>query len=230
MKLSIIIPALNEEERIGMLVRELRRRETGSIGEIVVVDGGSSDRTAEKAEEAGARMFESDRKGRAVQMNLGAERARFPMLYFLHADSIPPEGFDRKIKRAHEAGYPAGCFRLAFDRDHPVLRFYAWCTRFDVNAFRFGDQSLFITEKLFDMIGGFDSGLIVMEDNEIVRRIKRVDSFAIIPDEVTTSARKYMTNGIIRLQLIFSLIYVLFFLGVSQENLVGIYRKFVSDQ
>ncbi|MDX1618942.1 MAG: TIGR04283 family arsenosugar biosynthesis glycosyltransferase [Balneolaceae bacterium] len=228
MKISIIIPVLNEAETIGRLVTELHRRENGAIGEIVVVDGGSADATVARAEEAGARVFASEEKGRAVQMDFGAERARFPMLYFLHADSRPPEQFDQKILRAHREGYPAGCFRLAFDWDHPVLNFYAWCTRFDLDAFRFGDQSLFISKELYDRIGGYKTGLILMEDNEIIRRIKNDQPFKILPDEVVTSARKYRANGVVRLQLIFTMIYVLFFLGISQERLIRIYKKFIS--
>lgn len=229
MKISIIIPALNEAERIGSLVRELRQRGSGSVGEIIVVDGGSGDPTATRAEEAGARILEPDKKGRAVQMNFGAEHARHPLLYFLHADSMPPERFDSKILQARADGYRAGCFRLGFDRDHTILGFYAWCTRFDLNAFRFGDQSLFISKRLFEEIGGYDPTLKVMEDNEIVRRIKKEHPFKIIPEEVVTSARKYSANGIIRLQLIFILIYVLFFFGISQEKLVSTYKKLVSE-
>jgi len=227
-RISLIIPALNEADRIAAQVKQLRRRESGGIGEVIVVDGGSTDETVSEAGRAGARVLESDRKGRAAQMNFGADRARFPVLYFIHADTLPPDGYDRMITRAVEEGYRAGCFRLAFDWDHPLLNFYGWCTRFDLNAFRFGDQSLFVTKALFDSIGGYDSELIVMEDNVIVRRIKREEPFIIIPEEVVTSARKYRGNGTVKLQLIFTLIYVLFFLGVPQKKLVRIYRKLVS--
>lgn len=229
MKISVVIPALNEEKTIGNVVRQAKNRASGNIGEIIVVDGGSHDATAEKAAESGAKVIGSDKKGRAIQMNAGAAKAVYPVLYFLHADSLPPFRFDQKIVEAVNRGHSAGCFQLAFDQDHPLLNFYAWCTRFDINAFRYGDQSLFIEKDLFDHIGGYEPGLQLMEDNVIVRRLKKETFFEIISDKVVTSARKYRTNGMIRLQLIFTLIYVLFFLGFPQERLVSTYRALIAE-
>jgi rSAM/selenodomain-associated transferase 2 len=229
MRISVIIPALNEADVIGQTIRELKARAEGHVHEIIVADGGSSDQTRDIAHTAGARVIETGRKGRAHQMNTGAEATGSEVLYFLHADSIPPPGFDQTIITAFRDGYPAGCFRLAFDSKHPLLRFYAWCTRFDIDAFRFGDQSLFITRDLFKSIGGFNPTLIVMEDNMMVRRIKKEGGFYISPKKVITSARKYRENGVIRLQLIFILIYTLFFFGVSQETLVSTYKKLINS-
>ena len=230
MKISVIIPVLNEQDSIGRVIRTLKERATGNrIGEILVVDGGSDDLTTEIAVSTGAKVIHAPSKGRAVQMNRGAECAGFSILYFLHADTVPPCGFDRQVIKAQKEGYPAGCFRLAFDSRHPVLRFYAWCTRFDLNAFRFGDQSLFVTGTLFETLGGFRSDYTVMEDNDMVRRIKDIAPFKIVKDKVITSARKYRANGVFRLQFIFFSIYVLFFMGFSQQKLVHIYTKWISD-
>ncbi|MDR8392671.1 TIGR04283 family arsenosugar biosynthesis glycosyltransferase [Aliifodinibius sp. S!AR15-10] len=229
MRISVIIPALNEADVIGQTIRELKTRNGQHVHEIIVADGGSTDQTREIAETSGARVIETARKGRARQMNAGAEAASSELFYFLHADSIPPRGFDQTIMTALQDGYPAGCFRLAFDSKHPLLRFYAWCTRFDIDAFRFGDQSLFITRDLFKSVGGFNPKLIVMEDNVMVRCIKKEGGFYISPKKVITSARKYRENGVIRLQLIFVLIYTLFFLGVSQETLVSTYKKLINS-
>lgn len=229
--ISIIIPVLNEEKIIGSLIGELKSRESGFVEEIIVVDGGSTDRTVEEAKKSGVTVIRTEERGRARQMNTGARQAQGAILYFLHADSRPPEQFDRKIKETVvDKGYDAGCFRLQFDDDHPLLTFYAWFTKFDLNLFRFGDQSLFIGKKLFDKIGGYAEELVVMEDNEIVRRIKQLGTFKVLPSSVVTSARKYKDNGVLKLQLIFTVIYVLFYLGFSQEFLVDFYRRSVNSK
>ncbi len=228
MDIEVIIPTLNEEDIITESIRTVKERSVGHVSEVVVVDGGSTDATVSRADEAGATVFETSQKGRARQMNMGAVRTSAPLLYFLHADSKPPVKFDQQIMDAFNDNYPAGCFRLAFDLDHPILNFYAWCTRFDIDAFRFGDQSLFITRELFEELNGFDEDLMVMEDNVMVREIKKEAQFSIIADNVVTSSRKYERVGVIRLQLIFILIYTLFFVGFSQEQLVSTYKKLVS--
>lgn len=225
MKLSVIIPAYNEEDSIAETVQTVREHGGNAIEEIIVVDGGSTDSTISEAESAGAQTLISEQKGRAVQMNNGAARAKGELLYFLHADSHPPTNFARKVKQAVSKGYEAGCFQLAFDSDHFLLDFYAWCTRFDIDTFRFGDQSLFVERSAFFKVGGFREDHIVMEDNEIVRRIKNEYSFTILEDQIVTSARTYRKVGVVKLQLIFGLIYVLYFLGVEQETLAQIRRK-----
>ena len=226
MALSVIIPAYNEEDVIADTVNGVLERGGSQIEEVLVVDGGSGDRTVQRAREAGARTVNSPRQGRSAQMNFGAQKSRGEVLYFLHADSVPPADFDLNILTGMEQG-DAGCFRLAFDRDHWLLNFYAWCTRFDIDLFRFGDQSLFIRKDLFWKIGGFREDHVVMEDQEIIKRIKRKGSFSILPGKVVTSARKYRDNGILRLQFIFTLIVILYKLGLSQQKLVSVYKKLV---
>ncbi len=227
MKISVIIPAYNEEERIVRTIESVFNRERGGVEEVIVVDGGSTDSTVEKAQTTDVRIFSSTQKGRAVQMNYGAQKSKAGILYFLHADTIPPENFDKKIIESVSKGDEAGCFRLSFDRNHFLLNLYARCTRFNVDAFRFGDQSLFIKKELFDSIGGYREDHIVMEDQEMVKRIKKEASFSILTDEVITSSRKYLENGVLKLQLIFTLIFTLYKVGVSQSKLVLIYKKLI---
>lgn len=227
MKISIIIPVYNEEEFIAETIDQVITTSRNRVEEIIVVDGGSTDSTVQKVSETSAQVVTSPKKGRAAQMNYGAFKAKGDILYFLHADSIPPEGFDLKILSEVEQGSSAGCFRLAFDRDHWLLNFYAWCTRFDVDLFRFGDQSLFIKRDLFWEVGGFREDHVVMEDQEIIKRIKKRDFFSILPERVITSARKYRENGMLRLQLIFTLIVILYKLGFSQQKLVSVYKRLV---
>ena len=228
--LSIIIPAYNEEEKIGEVISYLKTQiaESGKEVEIIIVDGGSTDQTVRIAEKEGARVLVSPQKGRASQMNYGAEKARGEWLYFLHADTKPPEEFLEEIDKKIEAGFDTGCFRLTFDYSHPILKLYSWFTRFDVDVFRFGDQSLFVRKALFWKVSGFDEKLLVMEDQEIVSRLKSHAQFAIIKKAVSTSARKYQRFGVFRLQLIFAIIVVLFYINISQEVIAHFYKTYMA--
>ncbi|MEX0680495.1 MAG: TIGR04283 family arsenosugar biosynthesis glycosyltransferase [Balneolales bacterium] len=228
--ITVIIPAFEEEGHIGKLVRYLKTEAVHpGFSEILIVDGNSRDRTVREAEDAGAHVIVTSKKGRACQMNKGARHARGSVFFFLHADTFPPETFAGDILGAVSRGKQAGCFRLSFDDPHIILRLYGWFTRFDINVFRYGDQGLFITKELFETAGGFDESLLVMEDNEIIRRIKNLGNYFIIPKKVVTSARKYRDNGVIRLQLVFVLIFIMFNLGVSQERLVRVYKRLIES-
>jgi rSAM/selenodomain-associated transferase 2 len=224
--ISIIIPTYNEEKTIGDTIQYLQNNNFQSlIQEIIVVDGGSKDNTVEVVKATNAQVYKSPKKGRAAQMNFGATKASEPILYFLHADSIPPASFVEDIKKELDSDKRAGCFMLQFDYKHWFLAANCWFTRFNINFFRFGDQSLFIEKELFEKIKGFDESLIVMEDQEIIKRIEQWTPLAVIKKAVTTSARKYLDNGIYKTQFIFFYIWLLYYLGYSQEKLVRTYRK-----
>jgi len=135
--ISIVIPVLNEGSTITSLLRHLELNATGKVLEVLVVDGGSTDDTAEKVQifatqttEIPIQLIPSHKKGRAVQMNLGAQYAQGPFLYFLHADSFPPKDFDALILDEIEKGQRAGCFRMRFDHSHWWLKLAGWLTRF----------------------------------------------------------------------------------------------------
>jgi len=225
--LTVIIPALNEAEHIQACITALRDKDSiGMVDEIIVVDGGSQDDTIPLAQEAGATVLRSDRSGRALQMNLGAQHASSEVLLFVHADTIVPEGFSTSIREAIQAHYPSGCFRLSFGHPSPVLRFYAWLTRFKMDIMRYGDQGLYIQKSLFTQVGGFREDHRVLEDNELTRRIRRSGiSFMVLKEAAITSPRRYLEQGTIRLQLIFSTIYLMWRLGFSQDKMISFYRK-----
>lgn len=227
--ISIIIPTLNEQDHIADTIRYLRRLKSADLlTEIIVCDGGSSDLTVQEAESAGAdQVIISHNKGRSAQMNYGASFAKGDILYFLHADTLPPADFAIRIANAHKDGFQAGSFTLSFNHEHWFLKANCWFTRFDINAFRFGDQSLFINAGVFKQLGGFCEKHEVLEDQEIIKRLKTLCKFTVIQKPVITSARKYLANGIYKTQGVFFLIYVMFRLGSSQATLIKTYRRLI---
>lgn len=225
---SIIIPTFNEAAGLPALLQYLRA-ETAAAGavELLVADAASTDATAAVARQHGARVVACPQRGRAVQLNQGAAAASGAILYFLHADTYPPPGFVAAIRAAVAAGAGSGCFRLRFDHPHWLLRLSGWCTRFDVDIIRFGDQSLFVRRAVFGQAGGFRPELLLLEDQEIVGRLRQYGPFRVLPASVTTSARKYLQNGVVRLQASFTLLTLLYRLGVPQARLVQLYRRLV---
>ncbi len=224
---SIIIPTYNESDQIADTISKTQAADNMQEAEIIIVDGGSTDDTCRIAERCGARIVKVERKGRSAQMNKGASIAKGEILYFLHADSIPPGKFILHISNACKMGYASGCFRLSFDHDHWFLKFNAWFTRFDVNAVRFGDQSLFVKKDVFEKSGGFRNDLIMMEDQEIVHRLKKHSRFIVLNDVVITSARKYVENGVYRMQRIFYRLWAMYYLGYSQDKMLILYKKLI---
>lgn len=224
-QISIIIPALNEEVSIGRIIAYLKAKSSKkNIKEIIIVDGGSTDKTVAIASEHQVKIVRSP-KGRAKQMNLGAQHASGAILYFLHVDTLPPPHFDSNIIEAYKAGDQAGCFQMKFDSQSPFLNFFAWFTRFNYKLCRGGDQSLFISKILFEKSGGFNEAYIIYEDNEFIGRIYELTSFKVISRPVKTSARRYEEHNKIRLQYHFGMIHLKNYLGAGPEQLYDYYKR-----
>ena len=222
--LSIIIPTYNEEAIIAGLLQALLSITEKKEGVEIIVSDASSDRTADLVSAFPVTLCRSA-KGRSRQMNSGAALARGEILYFLHADTLPPETFVDDIRSAVASGKKTGCFRMDFADDNPLMSLYGWCTRIPLMLCRGGDQSLFLEHSLFTAIEGFDENLTIMEDIDIIARIKRRMPFHIIKSRVTTSSRKFHDNGIIRLQLIFGTIHLMYVLGFGQESIIRYYSE-----
>ena len=229
-EISIIIPVLNEARNLEKLLPYLHQNSSPSnILEILVVDGGSRDESSSIAKLHRARVINS-KIGRAVQLNAGARKASGSILYFLHADSYPPRGFDQLILQAMNRQKTAGCFRLQFDEDSWFLRFFAWWTRFNFSLCRGGDQSLFLPKEWFDELRGFNEAYRVYEDNEFIRRICKKFPFAILKQLILTSARKYRQVGMFRLQYYFGIIHLKYFLGAGPEQLHEYYSRKIAGK
>ena len=228
MTLSVIIPTYNEAANIARLVADLRRHAPSPPVEVLVVDAHSPDGTAEAARQAGATVLLAPQPGRAAQMNFGARHATGNVLYFVHADvGIHPD-YVATIRAAVAAGHEAGCYRFRFDSDHPLLRINSYGTRFSGIMSRGGDQTLFITRGLFQRLGGFNERFVIMEDFEIILRIRKIAAFLIVPQEVRVSARKYETNGWLRVQLANLTAFSLFFLKVSPPRIARTYKALLN--
>ena len=228
MQLHIVIPVVNEADNLRRLLPYLRRELDGR-GTITVADGGSDDGTCQLCRAAeGVSYLACPDRGRSRQMNAAATSVADGerVLYFVHADTRPPAGFYDDIRRAVAEGYAAGCYRFRFDSDHPLLAVNAFFTRFSGLACRGGDQSLWITGRAWDELGGYDAGMLIMEDYDIIERIwARKLPFRVIPRAITVSARKYGSNGWVRVQLANLKVFRMYRRGAPQGEMVAEYRR-----
>lgn len=224
MKMSIIIPTWNEEENIGKLVPYLQQYGGDELLEIIVVDAGSQDNTLQIAKEVGADAYLSPKKGRAAQMNYGVTKAKGDLLYFVHADTLPPKTFQQNIQEAIAEGYPMGCFQYDFDSAKKILGINAYFTRFERLMCRGGDQTLFILRPIFKKLGGYKDDYLIMEDYDFIIRAEKEHKLKVMDNHALVSARKYDNNSYLRVNLTNLLIFLMFFLGFSQEKMVNTYK------
>ena len=226
MKISIIVPTYNESDHIAELLKYLSDHSQESVKEILVIDGHSSDDTVRIVREEGFQCLISPKKGRAAQMNLGAKQTSGDILYFVHADSVPPKTYVTDIFKALHSGAESGCYRFKFNSDNLLLKINSWFTRFDRLMCRGGDQTLFIKRNLFEELNGFKD-YAIMEDFDMIKRLRERDTFQIIQKDVIVSARKYDENSYLKVNLINLLIFTMFFLGTSQDTMVHAYQELI---
>ena len=227
-KISIIIPTHNEAASIGKLVGYLLKHGGEQVKEIIISDGDSTDKTVAIAEQAGASVLISPQKGRAAQMNYGAANTSGDILYFVHADSFPPVNFASDIIKAENDGYNFGRYRTKFGSDKFLLKINAWFTRFNWFICYGGDQTLFITRKLFEQSGGFKNELLIMEEFEFCERLMKKGKYKIFNNAALISARKYEGRSWLQVQLANRKAVKLFKKGAGQEEIVCTYKKMLS--
>ncbi|MBD0830779.1 TIGR04283 family arsenosugar biosynthesis glycosyltransferase [Aestuariibaculum sediminum] len=228
-KISIIIPILNEATTIETLLKHLyKNSQSKNIAEIIVADGGSTDGSQKIVATFPEVNLVNSAKGRAKQMNLGAKYATGNILYFLHADSFPPNNFDTYILNEFTKGHLAGCFIMKFNYNHWWLKLVGYLTKLPWQICRGGDQSLFITKKLFDDIGGYNENYTIYEDNILINELYKINQFKVIPRWLTTDARRYKNLGVFKLQYHFFVIHLKQRFGANANELYLYYKKHIS--
>lgn len=229
MKLSVIVPVLNEAAIVCDFVRHLRMRLPEA--EIIVVDGGSEDGTRErlqKVRDQFSLILIRTAAGRATQMNAGARLATGDTLLFLHADSRLPDGSARLIAGAlKDSRVSGGCFRLRFPRPQLVYRISDSLGNIAVDLFHIalGDHGIFCRKQIFFFAGGYPP-LPLMEDAEFYRRLTRFGRVCQLRAEVETSPRRYEELGRYRTTAFYLCILGLYLARVSPQFLARCYQRF----
>ncbi len=224
MTLSIVMPALNEAATIEATLNALQVYRLRGV-EIVVADGESSDGTADLARGRADRVISAPR-GRALQMNEGAAKARGDVLLFLHADTLLPGDADRQIMDGlTRSGRAWGRFDVRFDASGAMrLVAFAMNWRSRLTGICTGDQAMFVTRAAFEMAGGFPP-IALMEDIALSARLKRISRPLCLSARVTTSARRWQKNGIVRTVLLMWSLRLRYLLGTDPAKLARAYRR-----
>jgi rSAM/selenodomain-associated transferase 2 len=224
-RVSIVIPALDEERAIGAVLSAA----LAQADDVVVSDGGSRDRTVEIAREMGARVVAGPR-GRGLQLNRGAaaasEAGREPedILLFLHADTALPEGGVELVRQAIAAGAVGGAFEIRFDGRGWVYRLGERIAslRSRWSRLALGDQAQFVRRERFEDLGGFRDWPL-LEDLDFMLRLRETGRIAILRRPVVTSARRFAARGPLRTVLGNWWIWTQFVRGVPPRELAARY-------
>jgi rSAM/selenodomain-associated transferase 2 len=214
LKLSVIVPMLNEEGAIAATLDSIRLG--APAAEIVVVDGGSKDQSVEIARSRCGKLIEGLR-GRARQMNAGASQVSGDALAFVHADTIVPVTFAIDIEGALADGrVVGGRFDVAFDVRRPALNMVAAMIslRSRVARSATGDQAIFVRREVFEHLGGY-AEIELCEDVDFVRRMRRAGRIACLRSRVITSSRRWREHGVAHTIVKMWIIKSLFLAGVS---------------
>ncbi len=223
MRFSIIMPVLNEEAGLEKYLIPLAQQYVERGYELLIVDGGSTDNTVAIAEHYG-RVIHSP-KGRATQMNMGAKVAQGDVLLFLHADTLLPETAFTAIEQAlASSNIVAGAFKLRFDCESLPYKLVAFSTnlRSCLSNIFTGDQAYFVRAESFRAVGGYPDQPL-MEDLEIIARLRTIGNVVLLPQYVTTSARRHQKIGLLRSVLFMWYLRTLYTFGTSSSRLQQMY-------
>lgn len=222
-KISIVIPVLNEASKIA---KTIAIAQSGKNVEILVVDGGSQDNTVELVQSLGLKVLFAP-TGRANQMNIGAKAATGEILLFLHADTLLPNGFDRKVRRVlYQPNIIAGAFSLQIDGSLRGLRLIEIGVnlRSRLLSLPYGDQAIFVKAEAFKVLGGYTQ-LPIMEDFEFVLQLRKNGKIAIVPTPVITSSRRWQKLGVWQTTIVNQLAIAAYFLKIPPKRIAQWYRS-----
>lgn len=222
MRISVILPARNEGDRLADCLTDLAAHHPA---EVIVADGGSTDDTVAIARQLGVRVVQSRAGRRGEQLNRAVSYARGDVLLFLHADCrLPRYALDRVERCLTDPTIVAGCFTMRLDRDGWVYRAVALAGDAYCRATHtlFGDRAIFVRRAAFERVGGFRN-LAVMEEVDLGRRLRRLGRLALLPGPVVSSARQFERQGLPRLCAKIAIACAAFELGVSPDWIARFY-------
>lgn len=222
MRFSVIIPTLNEEKNIEKQIEHIKRINPNA--EIIVSDGGSTDKTIQIAEKKGVKVIKSQ-PGRGTQQRTGAMEAASEILLFLHADTRLPDNAFEQIERIFEdPSCLIATFRIRFYPQFTILRMVSIFSRFDTLITRFGDQCIIVRRSFYDFLGGFPEWML-FEDINLLEKARKYTRIRSIPSCVVTSSRRFQRNGVIRQLFWNAWLVLLYHLGRSPSRLAEMYRR-----
>lgn len=225
-KISVIIPTLNEEDRIGDLIKSLRALNNSL--EIIISDGQSRDNTVNIAKSLNTVVVVNNSLvGRGAQMDSGAKVATGDVLIFLHSDTTLPHNWENLVSTAlQQDNAVGGAFTLKTDGHGFKYRVLEKVVKLRNSLLKltYGDQAIFIKQNVFNKIGGFRS-LHLMEDIDCVKRLRAVGEFILLPEQAVTSARRWEKKGFFKTTTR-NIIYIcLYFIGIKPETIYRLYYK-----
>ena len=221
MFLSVIIPTLNEELSLSKTLTAISSLE--NIGEIIVVDGGSDDKTIEIAKQFAVKIVQSKR-GRGLQLNAGAKNASGDVFWFLHADTLPPTNAAEQIRAVlQDEKAIGGNFEIRFDGNRKSAKLLTWLyPKLRVLGLCYGDSAFFARREIYEKTGGF-ADLPLFEDVEFYKRIKKRGKFVHLKSFVTSSSRRFEKRSFTITFARLSLFQGLYWIGFSPQILAKYY-------
>ena len=228
-KISIIIPCINEEKNLEALLPYLVNYGYDKV-DIIVIDGGSEDSTIDVAKANGVRYEVAKKCQRSIQLNLGASLALEKILFFVHADVIPPKTYLKDILYCVKNGKKAGWFSYHFDESKGLMKCNEWFTQFKGLFAGGGDQCIFTLKTTFEEVGRFDESLVVMEDFNFTRKLRgnRI-STCVIKKNCIVSSRKYKTNSWLRVNFANLLAFSMYHLTFDSKTIKKVYQKILNS-
>lgn len=220
-EISIIIPTLNEEDSLKKTLDALQI--FGGDVEIIIVDGGSDDVTLAIAENYRVKILHAPR-GRGMQLQIGGDAATGDILWFLHADTIAAPDCVRQIKRSLQNKMVAGGnFTIRFDGEKFAAKFLTWLyPNLRKLGLIYGDSAIFARREIYEKIGGFKP-YPIFEDLDFIQRLRNEGDVVTLPATVTTSSRRFEKGSFILTFARWSILQILYWLGVNPETLLKIY-------
>lgn len=223
MKISIIIPVLNEEQSLSEALSRLQSiRQSGH--ELIIVDGGSHDHSLAIAQDKADSVIVSS-AGRALQMNVGAAVATGDIYLFLHADTELPETTAQLISSLRQRKNLWGRFDIRLSASKTIFRLIEYLVnlRSRLTSIATGDQAIFVERELFNKVGGFPE-IALMEDVAFCKLLKKISRPVCLKQKVITSSRRWEQNGVVKTVLLMWKLRLYYFFGVSPEKLSQLYR------